>query len=293
MRKVSQVAILISVVIFTCSVITTNTNMYYNNQLIPWGQKRIGLDTEIRDIKIKVAILDSGIQKDHEDLKQKIVKTYNAIEPSTPVEDEYGHGTNIAGIITANDNEAGIVGISQNVEIYDIKVLDKDGRGQLDNVIDGMKWAADQNVDIINISFGFIKNYPELENQINFLLKKNIVVVASAGNNAGLQSDYPARYKNVISVGSMVQDGSIDVLSSRGKVEVYAPGKDIYTTHNDGEYKWVRGSSLSTAYVTGQLAKAISSGEIKDKKHNPFLVEDCFDYLRKKNNLTVKVKESP
>ena len=280
MRKVSQVAILIIVVIFTCSVITTNQNMYNNNQRIPWGQKRMGLDTEIRDIKIKVAVLDSGIQQEHEDLKGKIVKSYNALEPTTPVEDEYGHGTNIAGIITANDNETGIVGISQNVEIYDIKVLDKNGVGKLENVVDGLKWASNQDVDIINISFGFIKNYPELKDQINALLERNIVVVASAGNNVGLQSDYPARYKQVISVGSMVQDGSKDALSSRGKVDVYAPGKDIYTTGNDGEYKWTRGSSLSTAYVSGQLAKAISSGEIKDKKHNPFLVKDCFDYLR-------------
>lgn len=244
---------------------TIDENPLTEKQVIGWGSNYIGYDTLVRNKKIKVAILDSGINKEHEDLQKKVVKSFNAVNKTKPTQDDFGHGTNVAGIITANDNGVGIVGISQNVEIYDVKVLDSKGVGEVDDVIEGLRWALSNNVDIINISFGFIKDYPELKKMINILLSEHKIVIASAGNNIGGEVDFPARYTGVISVGSINVNGTIDALASEGKIDAYALGSEIITTSRNGNYETVRGTSFSAAYVTGALAKVISSKEINEQ----------------------------
>lgn len=244
---------------------TIDENPLTEKQVIGWGSNYIGYDTLVRNKKIKVAILDSGINREHEDLQKKVVKSFNAVNKTKPTQDDFGHGTNVAGIITANDNGVGIVGISQNVEIYDVKVLDSKGVGEVDVVVEGLRWALSNNVDIVNISFGFIKDYPELKKMINMLLSEHKIVIASAGNNIGGEVDFPARYAGVISVGSINVNGKIDALASEGKIDAYAPGSEIITTSRNGNYETVRGTSFSAAYVTGALAKVISSKEINEQ----------------------------
>ncbi len=240
-------------------------NPLTEKQIIGWGSNYIGYDTAVRKKKIKVAILDSGINREQEDLQNKVVKSFNAVNKTKPTQDDFGHGTNVAGIITANDNDVGIVGISQNVEIYDVKVLDSQGVGEVKDVIEGLRWALSNNVDIVNISFGFIKDYPELKKMINILLSEHKIVIASAGNNIGGKVDFPAGYTGVISVGSINLNGKVDALASEGKIDAYAPGNEIITTSRNGNYETVRGTSFSAAYVTGALAKGISSKEINEQ----------------------------
>ncbi|MGQ0439213.1 S8 family peptidase [Bacillus sp. B-TM1] len=79
--------------------------------------------------------MDSGINKNHQDLKGKIVKDYNAINPGNENVDNYGHGTAVAGIIAAHDDDLGLTGISPNAEIYDVKVLDDKGLADIDTLI--------------------------------------------------------------------------------------------------------------------------------------------------------------
>lgn len=244
---------------------TIDENPLTEKQVIGWGSNYIGYDTAVRKKKIKVAILDSGINREHEDLQNKVVKSFNAVNKTKPTQDDFGHGTNVAGIITANDNDVGIVGISQNVEIYDVKVLDSQGVGEVKDVIEGLRWALSNNVDIVNISFGFIKDYPELKKMINILLSEHKIVIASAGNNIGGKVDFPAGYTGVISVGSINLNGKVDALASEGKIDAYAPGNEIITTSRNGNYETVRGTSFSAAYVTGALAKGISSKEINEQ----------------------------
>lgn len=244
---------------------TIDENPLTEKQIIGWGSNYIGYDTAVRKKKIKVAILDSGINREHEDLQNKVVKSFNAVNKTKPTQDDFGHGTNVAGIITANDNDVGIVGISQNVEIYDVKVLDSQGVGEVKDVIEGLRWALSNNVDIVNISFGFIKDYPELKKMINILLSEHKIVIASAGNNIGGKVDFPAGYTGVISVGSINLNGKVDALASEGKIDAYAPGNETITTSRNGNYETVRGTSFSAAYVTGALAKGISSKEINEQ----------------------------
>lgn len=140
-----------------------------------------------------------------------------------------------------------------------------------------MLWAYENNVDIINISFGFSKHYSALQEMIDLLVSEGIIIVAASGNNLGQEADYPARYPNVISVGSINKDSSIDILSAQGKVDVFAPGKEIFTTSMSGDYETVRGTSFSTAYITGTLVNGLSNGDINTD--DPF--EQSIHYLNK------------
>lgn len=124
---------------------------------------------------MKVAILDSGIYKDHEDLQGKVVREFNVINPNEPISDDYGHGTAIAGIITANDNDIGIVGMTQNVELYDVKVLGKDGIGKIEDLTAAIEWCIKQRVDIINISSGFQTEDANLGQAINDAVNAGII----------------------------------------------------------------------------------------------------------------------
>lgn len=115
---------------------------------------------------------------------------------------------------------------------------------------------------------------------INTLLSENIIIVASAGNNIGQEVDYPAKYTNVISVGSIDENGEIDILGSQGKIDVYAPGKNIVTTSKNGKYETVRGTSFSAAYVTGILANGISNGMINKNTNNENIIQQSINYLK-------------
>ncbi|MED4129741.1 S8 family peptidase [Shouchella miscanthi] len=227
---------------------------------------------------MKVAVLDSGILSTHEELNGKISKSFNAINSSEEIVDDYGHGTNIAGILSAKKNGIGIIGINQDISLLDVKVLDSEGNGEINDIIQGLIWAYDNDVDIINMSFGFSNNYIELEETINFLTSEGIIIIAAAGNRLGQEVDFPARYPNVISVGSIKESGEVDVLSSSGKIDAFGPGTNIYTTDKNGGYETVRGTSFATAFITGAIARGIIEKEI-NQSDNP--LDESLDYLKK------------
>lgn len=221
-----------------------------------WGFNAINYSKEkISDSKIKVAVLDSGIFP-HNDLQGKIVKAYNTFN-NQPLDDEYGHGTAVAGIITANDNDYGITGVSQNIELYNVKVLDKNGKGKVENLIKGIEWCIAERVDIINISFGVQVDDTQLKRTIEKAIKKGIIIVAAAGNTYGFGVDYPAKYENVISINSVNIKLKRTSSSAKGKIDFSAPGDRILTTSNNGKYEYFSGTSFSTAFATGIIARKL------------------------------------
>ncbi|WP_240390643.1 S8 family serine peptidase [Bacillus sp. Y1] len=224
------------------------------NQILTWGHELVGVDTNIVDKKVKIAILDSGINKQHEDLKGKVVKEYNTFTDGVTITDEFGHGTAVAGIISANNNNYGIVGITQNVEIYDVKVLDNSGKGSMEQLIKGIKWAIEQKVDILNISFGLQSDSRELKELIKSALSENIIIVASAGNTYGLNVDYPAKFNDVFSISALNENVKRASSAAKGKIDFIAPGVNVLSTDHIGGYSLFSGTSFSTAYVTGVIA---------------------------------------
>ncbi|MBP3950317.1 S8 family serine peptidase [Bacillus suaedae] len=247
-------------------------------EIVTWGLEVTGIDKEIGK-NVKVAILDSGINKMHEDLEGKIVGEYNAIEPNTPIVDEFGHGTAIAGIITANSNDKGIVGVTQNVELYDVKVLDELGKGSVDNFIDGIEWCIENNIEVINVSFGLQSHNMELKKVIDKAISSGIIIIGAAGNNYGLTVDYPARYTDVISINSLNEELKRSSTAARGKIDFISPGVDILSTDKNGDYSLFTGTSFATAYATGVISTIIGRWE-EDSEINSY---ELMEYLASKS----------
>lgn len=214
--------------------------------------------------RVKVAIIDSGIYKDHPILKGKIKKEFNAINPKKKIEDEFGHGTAIAGIISRIGKYQHIS--QTNVDIYDVKVLDEKGSGEIEDIVSGIGWAIKEKVDVINISFGIQNNSPILEKAINEALSNGIIIVAASGN--ALVVEYPAKYEGVLSITAINKNMERSGLIAKGKIDYAAPGYEIRTTDHIGDFSVFSGTSFSTAFVTGFIAFLISTTEEKITSKN-------------------------
>ena len=223
--------------------------------------------TTTRDRKVIVAILDTGIDINHEDLNGKVVTEVNfTISPTS--DDVYGHGTHIAGIIAATSNNSmGIAGLAPKSGLMNIKVADDYGRCQSAIVAKGVVWAVDNGANVINISLEINEPSRELEEAIDYAWSRGILVVAAAGNQATGLPIYPACYKNCIAVTATDQDDSLAPLSNRGDwVDVAAPGFNIYSTMPGDDYGYESGTSFATAYVSGLAA--LLYGMVNDTNGN-------------------------
>lgn len=258
-----------------------NTSINLEQQITPWNIEVLGIDikkvTNSNNRKVKIAVIDSGIYKEHEDLYGIIVKEFNAINQDEQIIDEFGHGTAIAGIIGGLNNGIGVVGIAADIEIYDVKVLDKHGKGEVRNLITALDWCIEQNVDIINISFGYQTESVELKSAIDRAVDEGIIIVAAAGNTYGFGVDYPARYESVISISAVNKDLKRPSSAARGKIEFVAPGTDILTTNNNGNYSYFNGTSFATAHATGIIALILQDRDLSNTEIISTLIENVLD----------------
>ena len=205
--------------------------------------------------EILVAVLDTGIDQNHEDLRGKVVAEVNFTDSLTPA-GVYGHGTHIAGIIAANSNNGiGIAGMAPASQLMNVKVADDKGRCQARAVAKGIIWAVNNGASVINISVELEQPSPELEGAINYAWNQGTVIVAAAGNEGSQSPVYPAYYENCIAVAAIKQDDNLAPLSNHGDwVDMAAPGFNIYSTLPDNSYGYKSGTSFAAAYVSGIAA---------------------------------------
>lgn len=213
--------------------------------------------------RVKIAILDSGIEE-IEPLKGKVVDKFNTFDNTNKTKDEFGHGTQIASIIGANRNDLIVQGINPKVSFYDVKVLDKHGKGEVGNLIKGLEWAIDKKVDIVNISLNFDNYSSELHKLIKKGYDNNIIFIGSSGNEIGMETNYPAKFKEVVSISSIDRKENIDFLASQGKIDFVAPGFDVPTIDNKENLSVQQGSSFAAAYATGVISILIANDLIHD-----------------------------
>jgi thermitase len=204
---------------------------------------------------IKIAILDTGIDANHEDLKDKIVAEANFTESPTE-SDIYGHGTHIAGIICAiSNNGIGVTGLVSDCQILNVKVADDYGFCDEEAVARGIKWAVENGANIINISLEIRNPSLELENAVNYAWEQGVLIVAAAGNQGNNFVTYPAYYENSLAVAAVKRDNNLAPLSNSGDwVDVAAPGFNIYSTLPGNKYGYESGTSFAAAYVSGIAA---------------------------------------
>lgn len=191
----------------------------------------------------KVAILDTGIDQDHEDLSVKIVdKVHDQknFSDSPTIDDLYGHGTHVGGIVAAvTDNNIGVAGGCPNCQLMNGKVLNDSGSGAYSWVAGGITWAADNGAKVINMSLGGVSPSKTLERAINYAWKKEVILVGAAGNSGNQSKTYPGAYTNVIAVAATNNKDQKASFSSYGAkwVDVAAPGENIFSTFPNHSYK--------------------------------------------------------
>lgn len=232
-----------------------------------WGVSRIGGNyaaaTGITGAGIKVAILDSGIDYNHPDLKDNYKGGYNfAYDNNDPFDDGYiSHGTHIAGIIGARNNGTGVVGVAPEVSLYAVKVLGGMVMGDLSDILAGMEWAISNKMDVINMSIGAPIDSAAFKDVCDRAYQAGIIVVAASGNTKSNSIEFPAAYDSVIAVSSTNQDDSFSSFSNYApKNELSAPGAAITSTMRGGGYGSMNGTSQSAAHVTGAAAILLAKG---------------------------------
>ena len=210
--------------------------------------------------KIKVAILDSGLDYDI-DLPAVEKKDFLEQEELHPLyQDMTGHGTSVASLICARENEDRITGIAANVELYIGRIFGYGNDAPVERVVKAINWAVEEKVNIIHMSFGTRKYSEELENAIERAYKKGILIIAAAGNAGQAQEnestiEYPAAFDHVISVGATNKYNNMADFSSTGtELDVVAPGDQVLTDGAFGGVAVDNGTSISAAQVTGVAA---------------------------------------
>jgi len=227
-------------------------------QVVSWDKEMIRMEEAISSNftgnGVKIAVIDSGIAP-HEDLE--IAGGISFVDYTNSYEDDNGHGTHVAGIIGAKNNDRGVVGVAPNAQLYAVKVLDYNGEGYVSNIAYGVRWAIDQGMDIINISAGTKSDSYLLKSMIDEAYKKNILVIVAAGNDgnetgSGDTMDYPAKYNSAIAVGAIDKNRIRAPFSSTGHaLEITAPGVNILSTYLNNEYIQMSGTSMATPFISG------------------------------------------
>jgi hypothetical protein len=295
---------------------------------------KIGADIQLGNIQetkriIKVAVIDSGIDLEHPDLKEQIYKKesecevleqykkcleessdleqchksyahidtdnngypldcngwnvaapineYTRVQGNPFVQDQIGHGTFVAGVIGAKDNDIGIKGVADSIKIIPVKVSGSDEEVEEENATDifakGIEYALNEKVDVINLSLGWPSNNDSLKvtKAIQKAHAMGVLVVVAAGNSAHSEISYPCSYNEVICVGSFDPDGNISHFSNRGaSIDLFAPGRHIlstwplnlrprkFTIQHGYEYK--DGTSFAAPFVAGAAAVLLNQG---------------------------------
>jgi len=235
---------------------------------------------------VVVGVLDTGIDFNHPDLANSIF--VNALEiPNNGLDDDQNgyiddvngwdfagddnsvfdsteldvHGTYIAGVLAASENESGIVGIAPNIKVLPLKFING-STGYTSDAIEAIEYAMSQGVKIINCSFGSTENNIALKDTMQ---NSGILFIASAGNNGSDLNEapnYPASFDlpNIISVAAIDTMGVLPTFSNFGtSVDIAAPGTNILSTSTNNSYDYFSGTSVAAPFVTGAAALILSN----------------------------------
>lgn len=258
-----------------------------------------------------IAILDSGVDINHPDLKDNMLPGYNAYDGSSDVTDNVGHGTHCAGIVAAiGNNNVGIVGANPNAQILPIKIADNDDAIDMAAEIRGVAYAVEQGADIISMSFGYSDNAPaQSEFEALEEASHHAILVAAAGNDTKCMiwehaplhggnphPSYPAAFSFVIGVesstpsGKLAEDSNYDCdgplytpYTEGYNYEIRAPGYDILSTLPNSDYGYMSGTSMACPLVAGALSRLLQCRNYADYRTMVrTLIEssgDCVDMM--------------
>ncbi|MGW4652231.1 S8 family serine peptidase [Kitasatospora sp. NPDC004289] len=261
-----------------------------DGQAVPNGVSRIqapanaglkvgdGLDQRV---DVDVAVIDTGTDQNHPDLN--VVRRVNCVGVDACVEnagiDDNGHGSNVGGIIGELDNGIGYVGVAPGARLWSVKVLNSQGSGSTEEIVNGIDWVTAHagEIEVANISIGFDGDVQAVKDAVNRAVAKGIVVVVSAGNSRkDVAAQTPANVPDAITVSSLSDadgkpgalgdfawcnknnkntDDSLSDFSNFGRgVDLIAPGDCIRSAFKDGGYSNYSGTSQAAPQVAGAAA---------------------------------------
>ena len=265
-----------------------------------------------------IAIIDTGIDYYHEDLSSNIWVNSNEIpnngidddnngfvddvngydfgdDDNNPI-DEFGHGTQVAGIIAAKGNNAlGIAGVTWSAKLMVLKYVNSTGLGWKSDLVAAIYYAIDMGADIINLSLGNNVYSPIESNAIKAAQDAGILVISSAGNNAESNESnpvYPASYKldNIISVAATNNRDNLSSFSNYGvnSVDISAPGEDVVTTEINNQYSFSwSGTSAAAPYVAGAAALLKEQNQSRSALQLKRLIVSYSDPIDSLKNITL------
>ena len=245
-----------------------------------WGIRIIGADaawTIGLGANITIAVVDTGVDAEHEDLRGKVLTGRNFVDPSKPPHDDNGHGTHVAGIAAAlTDNRTGVTGVAPDARILPVKVLAANGKGDGLRVAEGIEWAADNGAHVINVSLGSgfkVENTyvattaAQLQAAVRHAWNKGAIVVVAAGNEPSAVNVF--RGEPVIVV-TATDDADRKAPYATGVAKAQwglaAPGgtgegpsqRNILSTYwvagSHNTYAWAAGTSMAAPHVAGAAA---------------------------------------
>jgi subtilisin len=262
-------------------------------QTLPTGVNRMDAESGLATAGagVGVAVIDTGIDLSHPDLAARIVGQKSCIKQSRFANDDNGHGTHVAGTIAAANNTSGVVGVSPNVNLVAVKVLNAQGSGTWSGIICGLDWVAQHasryNIKVVNMSLGGSGssdnacgnlNNDALHRSVCRLAAAGVTVVVAAGNNgANANTFVPAAYDDaVITVSALAdsdgQSGGAGAATGAGPddtfasfsnygsvVDLGAPGVDILSTWKRGGYNKISGTSMASPHVAGAAARYVAA----------------------------------
>lgn len=242
-----------------CTKDNVDTNPGYYNvsaelELLSWYG---AYDNDITGKGSTVAVLDTGCDINHEDLADNIIGTYNAVKGGTDVTDNGCHGTHVAGIIAAADNNKGSIGIAPDAKLYIMKVEDVDEHMWISDIIRALNKCMELgNINVINMSFSGCTYNQAFYDSLQECINRGMIPVCAAGNEGTDSPRYPAAYGLGLSVGSVaVFDMSLVESSNYGiNCNILAPGAGIYSTVPFSNYGYLSGTSMACPYISGIAA---------------------------------------
>ena len=225
--------------------------------LITWNVNKVGYGNGIG----KTAwIVDTGIDMDHPDLTVDATKSRSYLSGVTSADDENGHGTHVAGIIGAKNNEFGTLGVASGATLVSLRVLDKDGKGLMSSIIQALSYINTNAKagDVVNMSLGEDVISEALDQQVKATAAKGILISLAAGNDgkaANLFSPGRANGDNIFTVSAVDSLDRFASFSNFGNdvVDYAAPGVRILSTYKDGLYAKMSGTSMAAPHVAGLL----------------------------------------
>jgi minor extracellular protease Epr len=243
-------------------------------QVTPWGIQAVkapAVQSYNQGQGVKVAVIDTGIDLTHPDLRVSGNVTF--VSATADGNDDNGHGTHVAGVVGALNNQTGVVGVAPEAQLYAVKVLNSAGSGSWSSVINGLQWAVDNHMDIATMSLGSTSGSMAVKLACDTAYESGLLILAAAGNSghSGSTADnvlYPAKYDSVIAVGATDSSSQRAGFSSTGPaVELAAPGVNIYSTYKNHGYSTLSGTSMATPHAAG-VAALVFASSIKDANKN-------------------------